>query len=49
MKQKGTLTKKIEKKLKEYFDKVDGNDKQGYIKPNNNGTRSDSDSSLSNK
>ena len=49
MKPKGTITMKIEKKLKEYFNKIDGNDKQGYIKPNNNATTNDSRESLSNK
>jgi hypothetical protein len=49
MSTKGRVSKKVEKKVREYFEKINGNNEQGHPKPSDNTAGSNSDSSLSNK
>lgn len=46
---KGRVSKKIEKKVREYFEKINGDTKQGHPKPSDNTAGSNSDSPLSDK
>lgn len=49
MSTKGRISKKIEKKVREYFEKINGNTEQGHIKPSDNTAGSNSNSTLPNK
>jgi hypothetical protein len=46
---KGRVSKKIEKKVREYFEKINGNNEQGHIKPNSDTVGGNPTSPLPNK